>query len=201
MVALTGGIASGKTAVADRFAALGACVVDTDVIAREVVEPGQPALDAIRAGFGADVFGSDGRLDRRALRRKVFSDPAERRRLEALLHPLIRKSALQRIGECTAPYCLLVIPLLAEAGGFPGIDRVLLVTADREVRKQRLMARDGVSGESAEAAMAAQASDEEREAIADDIIDNTGPEEALAGQVRNLHREYLHAARSSVRPG
>jgi len=195
LVALTGGIASGKSAVAARFAALGAGLVDTDVIAREVVEPGQPALADIREAFGASVFDAQDRLDRRAMRQLVFHDPDQRKRLEVILHPRIRQAAQAQIAACRTPYCILVIPLLAEAGAYPGTDRVLLVEADRDVRKHRLIVRDGVSDADAEAALSAQASDAERRAIADDVIDNSGTLEALDPQVDMLHRRYLELAR------
>jgi dephospho-CoA kinase len=194
LVALTGGIASGKSAVADRFAALGAGLVDTDVIAREVVAPGQTALELIRETFGDGVIDEQGKLDRRALRALVFRDSERRKRLETILHPRIREVALERIRQSAAPYCILVIPLLAETGGFPGVERVLLVDADRETRKQRLMARDGVSDADAEAALSSQASDDERRAIADDVIDNSGSMDALDSQVALLHGQYLEFA-------
>jgi dephospho-CoA kinase len=198
VVALTGGIASGKTAVSDAFADLGAEIIDTDLIAREVVKPGSALLQDIAAHFGKDIIADDGQLDRRALRERVFSDPVARKQLEALMHPAIRSLALQRIAASTSPYCVLVIPLLAESGGFPGVDRVLLVEAATEVRIARLMARDGVDRESALAALSAQASDEDRRALADDVIDNSGSLEDLRERVAELWVSYLELAGTRI---
>ena len=193
-VALTGGIASGKSTVADLFAALGVPVIDTDVIAREVVEPGQPALEEVAAAFGPGVLGPDGRLDRRRLRDIVFADPAARRRLEAILHPAIRARMEARSREAAGPYQLLVIPLLAEGGRRDHVDRVLLVDVPESAQVERLMRRDGSSREQARAALAAQASRAVRQAIADDVIENTGGVEDLRARVAELHGEYLRLA-------
>jgi dephospho-CoA kinase len=190
VVVLTGGIASGKTAVSDRFAALGVPVIDTDVIAREVVEPGEAALEDIVRTFGSSLLDAAGRLDRRRMREMIFSDPAHRAALERILHPAIARRARERVRAVRAPYCILVVPLLVETGLFPWIDRVLLVDADEATQIDRLMARDGVSREQAQAALAAQASRAERQALADDVIDNSGPLSDLDDQVRTLHRKY-----------
>jgi len=165
-------------------------VIDTDLLARELVEPGQPTLDAIVQAFGAELLDATGRLDRRRLRERIFGDPAERRRLEAILHPAIAARAHARIAQIGAPWCLLVVPLLAETGRFAGADRVLLVEADAATRIDRLTARDGVSRAQAEAALAAQASDAARRALADDVIDNSGAIAALDAQVRRLDARY-----------
>ena len=159
-VALTGGIASGKTTVARLFAAHGVPLIDTDIIAREVVEPGQPALDAVVAAFGPEVLGPDGRLDRRRLRDIVFADAAARGRLEAILHPAIRAEMERqsRAAAVAGPYQVLVIPLLAEGGRRDHVDRVLVVDAPETVQVERLMARDGVTREQAAASLQAQAS-------------------------------------------
>ena len=193
-VALTGGIASGKSTVADLFAALGVPVIDTDVIAREVVEPGQPALEEVAAAFGPGVLGPDGRLDRRRLRDMVFADPTARRRLEAILHPAIRARMETQSRAAGGPYQLLVIPLLAEGGRRDHVDRVLLVDVPESAQVERLMRRDGSSREQARAALAAQASRAVRQAIADDVIENTGGVEDLRARVAELHGEYLRLA-------
>jgi dephospho-CoA kinase len=193
-VALTGGIASGKSTVADMFAALGVPVIDTDLIAREVVEPGRPALREVVAAFGPGVLGADGRLDRRRLREIVFSDAAARRRLEAILHPAIRADMEEQSRRAGGPYQMLVIPLLAEGGRRDHVDRVLLVDVPESVQVERLMRRDGVTSSQALASLGAQATREARRAIADDVVENTGPVEALRERVAVLHREYLQLA-------
>ncbi len=198
-IALTGGIASGKSAVAAAFADLGAPVIDTDLLAREVVEPGQPALAAVVAAFGASTLGPDGRLDRRSLRARVFADPTRRRTLEAILHPAIRELMQARIAALDAPYVVVAIPLLAEGGSRDRFDRVLVVDCPPEVQRQRLLARDAESDAGADAILAAQASRAERLAIADDVIDNTGPLASLAQAVAALHRRYLSLA-ADARP-
>ena len=150
-VALTGGIASGKSTVADHFRALGVPVIDTDVIAREVVEPGRPALAAITAAFGGEVLDADGRLDRRRMRAQIFADPDARRRLEAILHPAIRAEMERQSRAAGGAYQVLVIPLLAEGGRRDHVDRVLLVDVPEALQVERLMTRDGVSREQAQA--------------------------------------------------
>ena len=193
-VALTGGIASGKTTVADLFAALGVPVIDTDVIAREVVEPGQPALAQVIETFGPDVLGSDGRLDRRRLRERIFADPAAKRRLEAILHPAIRAEMERQSRAADGPYQVLVIPLLTEGKRRDHVDRVLLVDVPEELQIQRLMERDGVSQEQAQASLNAQATRAERLAMADDIVRNTERPDDLREAVDGLHAKYLRLA-------
>ncbi|NCT66728.1 MAG: dephospho-CoA kinase [Rhodanobacteraceae bacterium] len=195
-IALTGGIASGKSAVAERFAVLGAEVIDADVVARELVAPGMPALTEIVAAFGPGVLDAHGALDRRAMREHVFGDEAARRRLEAILHPRVRAALRERAAASRAPYVLLVIPLLVESGHYDWVDRVLVVDAAREVQRARLLARDGVSPELAEAMLDAQASRAQRLALADDVIVNDGHLDALDAQVDALHRRYLELARA-----
>jgi len=198
-VALTGGIASGKTTVADLFAAYGVPLVDTDVIAREVVEPGQPALAAVAQAFGGDVLDPDGRLDRRRLREVIFSDATARARLEAILHPAIR-AEMERQSVAAAgagPYQMLVIPLLAEGGRRDHVDRVLVVDAPETVQVERLMARDAVTREQATASLRAQAQREKRLGIADDVVTNTGRTEDLREQVAALHERYVKLAAAS----
>jgi len=193
-VALTGGIASGKTTVANLFAALGVSVIDTDVIARQVVEPGQPALAAVVETFGTDVLDADGRIDRRRMRERVFGDADARRRLEAILHPAIRAEMERQSREAGGPYQLLVIPLLVESGRRDHVDRVLVVDVPEATQVERLVRRDAVPREQAEAALRAQATREARLAFADDVIENTGDMAVLTARVAELHRGYLRQA-------
>ena len=194
VVALTGGIGSGKSAVSERFAARGVPVVDTDVIAREVVAPGSEGLAAVVEAFGDGVLGDQGGLDRAALRTRVFADPAERRRLEAILHPLIRAEARRRVDALETPYCIVVIPLLVEGGGSELARRVLVVDAPDELRRRRVGARDGLDDETIGRIFAAQVSREERLRWADDVIVNDGSVERLDAEVERLHRDYLERA-------
>jgi dephospho-CoA kinase len=198
IVALTGGIASGKTAVSDRFANLGVPVIDTDRIARDVVAPDSEGLAAVREEFGAEVV-DDGVLDRAALRERIFADAEARGRLEAILHPRIADEARRRIAEVDAPYAILVVPLLVESGLFEDADRVLVVDVPERTQVERLEARDGMSREQAEAALAAQASREQRLARADDVIVNTGSLDDLAAEVDRLHAAYRELAETSER--
>jgi dephospho-CoA kinase len=192
VVGLTGGIGSGKSTVADSFAAQGVPVIDTDVIARDLTAPGGAALDAVRATFGEAVMQADGTLDRAALRRRVFSDSASRHRLEAILHPLIRQRVEQALGTLTAPYALVVVPLLVETGGYRDVlDRVLVVDCPEDMQIERVIARSGLTRDEVTAILAAQASRAERLAAADDVIVNSASPEALRTQVAALHRRYL----------
>ncbi|HEY6941817.1 dephospho-CoA kinase [Dokdonella sp.] len=200
VVALTGGVASGKSAAATRFAARGVHVIDADVVARELVEPGQPALREIVSAFGADALRSDGTLDRRALRERVFADAAARRRLEAILHPRVRDVLQQRARAPCDGYAMVVVPLLAEhAGEYAWVDRILVVDVPREVQLARLLARDGVSPATAEAMLAAQATRERRLAIADDAITNDGSLADLDTAVGVLHERYRAMASAANR--
>jgi dephospho-CoA kinase len=193
-VALTGGIASGKTVVANIFATHGVPVIDTDVIAREVVEPGQPALAAVVDAFGTGVLAADGRLDRPRLRERIFGDAEARRRLEAILHPAIRAEMERQSRAAGGPYQVLVIPLLVEGGRRDHIDHVLVVDVPEDTQIERLVRRDGVSRDQAEAALRAQASRDARLAFADDVIENTGDVAALETRVAKLHGDYLRRA-------
>jgi dephospho-CoA kinase len=201
VVAVTGGIASGKTTVSDRFQALGVPVVDTDLIAREVVAPGQPLLADIAERFGQTVIQADGSLDRRALRERIFADAAARKTLEALLHPAILAEARRRIAEQVSDYVIVVIPLLAEGGGHNWVDRVLVVDVPETVQLERLQQRDGVTRSDAEAALAAQASRQERLAIADDVIENCADLATLHRRVDRQHQRYLERYASRGRSG
>lgn len=198
IVALTGGIAAGKSTVAAAFAAHGVPVLDADEAARAVVAPGSTGLAAVVAAFGEGILAPDGALDRAALRQRVFSDEAARRRLEAILHPLIERhlrQALAMVARSAPPYVLVVIPLLAEVGAYPWIDRVLVVDVPEVVQRQRLIARDGIPAELAERMIAAQAGRVARLALADELIDNSGPVEALTARVAELDRLYRRLAR------
>lgn len=198
-VALTGGIASGKTTVANLFAGLGVPVIDTDVIARAVVEPGQPALAAVVAAFSRDVLDADGRLDRRRMRERIFSDREAQRRLETILHPAIRSEMERLSREAGGVYQLLVVPLLTEGGRRDHVDRVLLVDVPEAVQVERLISRDGVTHEQAQAALSAQASRAARLAWADDVVANTGRIDDLRTRIVELDALYrrLAAARTA----
>lgn len=195
-IGLTGGIASGKSTVANLFAALGVDLIDTDAIARELVEPGTPALAAIREAFGPDVLTAGGELDRRRLRNIVFADAAKRRKLEAILHPRIRREALARAESSDAPYVMLAVPLLFESGFDRLVDRSLVVDCPETVQLERLIRRDDVAETEARAVMAAQMSRESRRQAADDVIDNGGSLESTRAQVLALHERYLDLARN-----
>lgn len=190
-IGLTGGIASGKSTVADMFGDLGVPVIDTDVIAREVVRPGQPALREIRDTFGDDVFAADGTLDRAAMRSLVFGDEEARRRLEAILHPKIGKATVDQADAAGGEYQIIVVPLLVESSLRAFVDRVLVVDCDEETQVARLLARDAESEAQARRMLAAQSSRAERLAIADDVVSNDGDLEDTREQVRALHRRYL----------
>lgn len=190
-IGLTGGIASGKSAVSALFAALGVPVIDTDEIARAVVAPGTPLLGRIVERFGPRVLGADGTLDRRALRDIVFADPQARADLEALTHPAIRAEMERRSAAARGPYQIIAIPLLVESNARSRVDRVLVVDCSEETQLRRLQARDGATRAQAEAILAAQATRAARLAAADDVITNEGDLSALRDQVEQLHARYL----------
>ncbi|KAF1686023.1 dephospho-CoA kinase [Pseudoxanthomonas broegbernensis] len=197
IIGLTGGVASGKSEVARRFQALGVHVADADLAAREVVEPGQPALARIAAHFGDAALRPDGRLDRRRLRERIFADAGERRALEAITHPAIRAALEAGCRAAPGPYAIAAIPLLAEAGGctaYPWLDRILVVDAPVELQHARLMLRDGVDESLASRMIAAQAPRQARLAIADDVLLNDGHPDRLDTAVDMLHRRYLALA-------
>jgi len=189
-IGLTGGIASGKSAVLLEFERCGATTHDADLIARELVEPGQSALIAIVERFGKHMLDPSGRLDRRQLRSRVFADSAERRDLEAILHPAIRAALRERCLAATSGYVVVAIPLLVESGRYDWLSRVLVVDVTDAVQLSRVMHRDGVDAEQARAALAAQASRASRLALADDVIVNDGPITLLAQVVERLDRIY-----------
>lgn len=192
VVAITGGIGSGKTTVANQFAALGIEVVDADLIAREVVAPGTPALAAIVNHFGPEILTEQGLLDRRVLRERIFSDPAAKSWLNALLHPIIRSEMLRQCAAVSSPYCLLVVPLLVENRLTELADRVLVIDVDEATQIERTCRRDGVSREQAQAILASQANRSERLAMADDVLDNqSGTTETIRERILALHETYL----------
>ncbi len=191
VVGLTGGIGSGKTAVSDLFAIKGVTIVDADVIAREVVEPGQPALKAIIERFGSEMLLPDGSLNRRALREQVFNSNEDKDWLNELLHPAIRASMLRQTQQASSAYCILSVPLLVENGLNKVVDKVLVVDVDEQQQIMRTSSRDQQSKQQVEKIIAAQATREQRLAVADDVIDNNGPPSALIDQVEQLHLHYL----------
>ena len=194
-IAVTGGIASGKTAVTQRFQALGVRVIDADLVSRELVEPGQPSLADIAHRFGIGVLQADGQLDRRTLRQIVFADTTARRDLEAILHPRVRERLRHDAETTDAAYVLLAIPLLAESSHtYDWLDRTLVVDVPRDVQIARVTARDGVTHADAECLLAAQATRAARLALAQDIIVNDGPIDALDPIVARLHLHYLALA-------
>lgn len=196
VVGLTGGIGSGKSAAAEHFARLGAAVVDTDAIAHELTRAGGAAIPAIRAQFGDAVIAPDGAMDRAKMRALVFADPQAKKRLEALLHPMIRAEAERRIAAARAPYVVLVVPLLVESGNYRSrVQRVLVVDCPEALQIARVVARSGLAPAEVEAIIRSQASREARLAAADDVIDNSGDLAALHKQVEKLHALYLALAR------
>jgi dephospho-CoA kinase len=199
-IGLTGGIASGKTTVAQRFMELGVPIIDADAAARAVVAPGKPGLAAVSARFGPRVVAENGELDRSALRDLIFKDPASRRDLEAILHPLIRADMEQNAEQAVGPYVVMAIPLLVEGGSRDRVDRILVVDVDEAVQLQRVMARDGSTEEQARAILASQASRSARLAAADDVLLNSGTVADLRQAVDQLHERYLRVAEAQ-RPG
>jgi dephospho-CoA kinase len=193
-VALTGGIGSGKSTVADNFSRLGITVVDADVIARQIVEPGQPALSIISDHFGAEILHPDGTLHRRVLREKIFSSPEQKQWLNELLHPLIHQQTQTEINQALSPYVLWVVPLLIENNLQQKADRVLVVDVSPEVQIARTIARDKVSRQHVQQILAAQATREARLAAADDVINNDGGTAQMVAHVDRLHRQYLELA-------
>ncbi|MEP4888998.1 MAG: dephospho-CoA kinase [Aliiglaciecola sp.] len=198
VVGLTGGIGSGKTAVSDTFADLGIDVIDADIVAREVVEPGSPALHVIAKKFGDKSLLADGNLNRQYIREIVFSDPLLKTWLDNLLHPMIRKNMQRQLKQAKSPYCILAVPLLIENSMMAMVNRVLVVDVDEEVQLQRAANRDQQSSQQIKNIMANQVSREVRLSHADDVIDNNGPVENLKKQVEQLHQQYLLQANNQV---
>jgi len=195
VVGLTGGIGSGKSAAADEFARLGATVVDTDAIAHELTGKGGAAIPGVEKLFGKD-FIADGAMDRKRVREHVFADPAAKRALEGLLHPMIREESARRIAAAAGPYVVHVVPLLVESADYRRrVDRVLVVDCPEETQLERVRARSGLSEDEVRAIMRGQASRAERLAAAADVIDNSGSRDALRTRVAALHQKYLQFAR------
>lgn len=197
VIGLTGGVAAGKTEVTRRFEALGITIADADVAARAVVAPGSDGLARIVAHFGSGILLADGQLDRATLRERIFSSAQERQALEAITHPAIRELLRQTCEQAASPYAIAAIPLLTEAGGrqqYPWLDRILVVDAPVAVQHARLMQRDGTTADLADRMIAAQASREERLALADDVVVNDGHPDHLQAEVERLDRIYRKAA-------
>jgi dephospho-CoA kinase len=194
-IGLTGGIASGKSTVSQRFQELGVPVIDADLASRAVVERGTPGIERVVARFGSGVLTANGELDRRALRDLIFADPASRQALDAILHPLIRAAMEARAAATVGPYLVVVIPLLVEGGRtHDRVDRVLVVDVDEDIQLQRVQARDGSSAQQARAILASQASRDARLAVADDVLLNSGSVADLRQSVDHLHESYLRLA-------
>ncbi len=206
VVGLTGGIGSGKSAVAKLFEEKGVTVIDTDAIAHELTRPGGAAIAPIRAEFGAEVIDPSGALDRSKMRSLAFTDPQARRKLERILHPRIFASAAERAAAAASPYVILMVPLLLEAGledenGVPRYQRILVVDCPEELQIERVVRRSGLAPEEVRRIMASQAPRSERLAVADDVIDNAGTLEDLRRQAEGLHERYLSLAEWRKTPG
>ncbi len=200
IIAVTGGVAAGKSAVTRRFEALGIFVADADLAARAMVEPGSPGLAEVVEAFGPRVLAADGSLDRGAMRQRVFADADARRQLESIIHPRVRARLRSDCAAAPGAYAVAAIPLLAEGGGrdaYPWLDRILLVDVPAALQRARLVQRDGIDAALADRMISAQATRGARLAIADDVIVNDDAVEALDGHVAALHRRYLLLAGSA----
>ena len=197
-IALTGGIGSGKSAVTDHLRALGATVLDADEFSHQVTAKGGEVLERIGEAFGPGVLTPDGSLDRAALRQLVFDDSTARAQLEAILHPDIRRRMWEAAAQTDAPYCVFSIPLLIETGRTKEFDRVLVVEAPTSLRRERTAHRSNLDRKQIDAIIAVQASDEERQQAADDVIVNDGSLDALGAKVKELHQQYLELASQAV---
>ncbi len=198
VVGLTGGIGSGKSTAARRFEELGIAVIDADVIAREVVEPGKSGFNEVVAAFGDQVVGHDGKLDRAVLRSIIFADAEQKMRLEGILHPKIYAEILQQLDDVLTPYCIVVIPLLAESKRDYPLDRVLVVDLPEALQVARTTLRDRQTVNNIEDIIRSQASRKQRLAIADDVVENSGTPEELCKVIDALHQQYLQHAKSSA---
>ena len=198
VIGLTGGIGSGKSTVADMFAELGVPIIDMDRIARQIVGPGQPALEHITHTFGTDLIDADGQLNRQRLSNIFFDSTEKRHQLEAILHPMIRRETERQLKKLEVPYCIVVIPLLLESDQRSLVDRVLVVDTPESVQITRTMQRDGISASQAEKILATQVNRKSRLSAADDIINNSGELDDLRVQVENLDQQYRALAENSV---
>lgn len=194
VIGLTGGIGSGKTAVSNIFERLGICIVDADLCSRVVVEKGKPALGKIEEHFGPDILEADGSLDRTRLRKKIFTDPEEKKWLEALLHPLIFEELMNQLENASSAYVILSSPLLVESGQNVICNRILVVDVPESVQMERTLQRDNETRDQVETIMRSQASRQQRLDKANDVIENTGSLEELESKVRKLHQQYLSLA-------
>lgn len=197
-VGLTGGVASGKSVVANAFERFGVTTIDADRVARDIVEPGQPALDEISKQFGPQILNADGSLDRPGLRQLVFDDPGARQALEAITHPRIREELAQRRNDCDSDYCILVVPLLVKSQMTDLVDRILVIDAPEAVQLERLIDRDGIDDTLARKMIAAQDRRNDRLEAADDVLINTGPRKDIADLAAALHAGYARLARGEV---
>jgi len=193
-IALTGGIGSGKTQVSETFSSLGVPVIDTDIISRQLVEPGQPALEQIAQSFGQHLLLNSGELDRAGLRQIIFESSIARQKLQDILHPAIRNEVQRQLQAITYSYVIIVIPLYVETGQFLQTDRILVVDCPEEVQRDRVVSRDNISPDEFEKILNAQASREQRLAVADDVIVNDADIEILQDKVRKLHEQYLQTS-------
>jgi dephospho-CoA kinase len=200
IIGLTGGIGSGKSEASKRFAERGALVVDADIVAREVVEPGKPALMQIAGHFGTDIFDATGSLQRGKLREIIFSNPTEKQWLESLLHPFINAEIRRQLAGTTSPYSILASPLLLETRQFELVDRILVIDASEQQQLERASNRDKNNEDQIKAIMQTQLSRQERCARATDIIQNHGSIDELDVQVEKLHQLYLELAQSTAKP-
>ena len=202
VIALTGGIGSGKSTVASMLGELGACIVDTDAIAHRLTAPGQPGARAIGEQFGAGYLRADGALDRDRMRQLVFSDPAAKKKLEAILHPMIRSEVSAAVRAAHAPYVVIVVPLLIETGAYRDLaQRILVIDCSEQQQMARVIKRNGFTAEAAQAIMASQVSRAERLGHADDVVRNDTDLAALRADVAALHRSYLDLAQGGSGPG
>lgn len=197
IIGLTGGIGSGKSTVADMFGELGVPIIDMDLIARQIVEPGQPALEQISHMFGDNLVDADGQLNRPLLSKIIFDSTEKRHQLETILHPLIRQETEHQLAKLEAPYCIVVIPLLFESDQRSLVDRILVVDAPESMQISRTMQRDGISTTQVEKILASQVDRQSRSSAADDIINNSGELAALRLQVNNLDQTYRALAENS----
>jgi len=195
-VGLTGGIASGKSTVSQLFSTLGIDIIDADLIAHQLVEPGQDCLDKITQTFGENFLLNNGELDRHQLRQLIFSDPEAKQQLEAILHPKIRQQLITQSDNSSSPYCILSVPLLIEAKMTPLVNRVLVIEIDTDEQLKRLCQRDNISDSQAIDIVAVQSSSQQRTSMADDIIINNNSPEDLNIEVENLHKKYLYLAKT-----